>query len=65
MSTVFFQPPGIKSTYCEIGMISKTDPNYIYYLDEPCKILKNKVKIINKEDVIYDKKKRLYKIKKV
>lgn len=61
--TVYFQPPDIKPQYCEAGMISKTDPNYIWYYDEPCKVLISEVKIIPKENVIYDKKSRLYKVK--
>ena len=63
METIYFQPPGIRSQYCEIGMILKSDPNYISYLDEPCKILISEVKIIDKENVIYDKKNGLYLIK--
>lgn len=61
--TVYFQPPGIKPQYCEVGMISETDPNYIWYLDEPCKILISDVKIIDKENVIFDKKSRLIRLK--
>ena len=61
--TVYFQPPGIKPQFCEAGMISETDPEYIWYYDEPCKILISEVKIIPKEDVIYDKKKRSYLVK--
>jgi hypothetical protein len=60
---VYFQPPNINPKYCEVGMISETDPDYVWYLDEPCKILLSEVKIIPKENVSYDKKKRLYKIK--
>ena len=60
METIFFQPKGINRKYCEIGMISKTDPEYIWYLDEPCKILISEVKIISKENVIFDKKNRLF-----
>lgn len=63
MSTVYFQAPDIKPQYCEIGMIIKSDPDYIYYLDEPCKVLISEFKIIDKENVVYDKKSRLYKIK--
>lgn len=63
MKTIYFQPPGIRAQYCEIGMILKSDPDYISYLDEPCKILISEVKIIDKENVIYDKKNRLYLIK--
>lgn len=59
MNTVYFQPKGIKPQYCEVGMISETDPEYIWYLDEPCKILISDVKIIEKENVIFDKKSRL------
>lgn len=63
MNTIYFQPPGIKDKYCEIGMISETDPEYIWYLEEPCKILISEVKIIPKERVTYIKKKRLYLVK--
>jgi len=56
MNTVYFQPPGIKPEFCEVGMISETDKDYIWYLNEPCKILISEVKIIDKENVIYDKK---------
>lgn len=62
METIYFQPPGIKKEYCEAGMISETDKDYIWYFDEPCKILISDVKIIQKENVVYDKKNRLYKV---
>jgi len=61
--TIYFQPPGIRPQYCEAGMISETDSDYIWYLDEPCKILISEVKIIDNENVIYDKKKRTYLVK--
>ena len=60
METIYFQPQGIRPQFCEAGMISDTDPEYIWYLDEPCKILISEVKIIPKEDVEYDKKNHLY-----
>lgn len=63
--TIYFQPPGINPKYCEAGMILETDPEYILYLDEPCKILISEVKIIPKENVFFDKKSRLYKIKNI
>jgi len=63
MNTVYFQPPNINKQYCEAGMISETDPNHIWYLDEPCKVLISEVTIIPKEQVIYNKKDRLYYIK--
>lgn len=63
MNTIYFQPKGIRPQYCEVGMISENDPDYIWYLDEPCKILISEVKIIDKENVIYDKKRRLHIIK--
>ncbi len=63
MNTVYFQPKGISPKYCEAGMISETDPEYIWYLDEPCKILISEVKIIPKDEVFYDKKRRMYIIK--
>lgn len=62
MNTVYFQPKGIKPQYCEVGMISETDPEYIWYLDEPCKILISEVKIIEKENVIFDKKSHLIRV---
>jgi hypothetical protein len=64
-NTLYFQPKGIKPHYCEVGMISETDPEYIYYLDEPCKILISEVKIIDKENVIFDKKSRLIRVRPI
>jgi len=61
--TIYFQPMGIREQYCEAGMISETDPDYIWYLEEPCKVLISEVKIIPKENVIYNKKNRLYEVK--
>ena len=55
MNVVYFQPNGIKPNVCEVGMISETDKDYIWYLHEPCKILISKVKIIPKENVILEK----------
>ena len=63
METIYFQTPDIKPQYCEIGMISETDPEYIWYLDEPCKILISEVKIIDKENVIFDKKSSLIRVR--
>lgn len=62
--TVYFQPPGIKPKYCESGMIHESDPKHIWYLDEPCKILISEVKIIPRDEVDINYKKRIYKIKK-
>lgn len=64
METIYFQPPGIRPQFCEAGYILETDPDYIFYLDEPCKILISEVKIIPKEKVIFDKKSRLLIVKK-
>ena len=63
MEIIYFQPPCISPQFCEVGMISDTDPEYIWYLDEPCKILISEVKIIPKENVEYDKKNRLYRVR--
>jgi hypothetical protein len=63
MTTIYFQPPGIRPQYCEVGTISETDPDYIWYLHEPCKILISEVKIIDKENVVYDKALQLHRIK--
>ena len=64
MNTVYFQPKGINPKYCEVGTILEKDPEYISYLDEPCKILISEVKIIDKENVIFDKKRQLYMVQK-
>lgn len=53
--TVFFQPKGMKSIYCEAGMILANDPDHIHYFDEPCKIHISEVKIIDMSDVIAPK----------
>lgn len=60
MNTVYFQPENINPKYCEIGMLSDTDPDYIWYLTEPCKILKSEVKIISEEKVKFNRKENLY-----
>lgn len=60
METIYFQPKGIRPQYCEAGIIHQSDPEHIWYLDEPCKILISDVKIIPKENVTYDKKSRMY-----
>ena len=64
MDTIYFQPPDIKPQYCEVGMIHESDPEHIWYLNEPCKILISDVKIIPTENVTYDKKTKLYIVKK-
>jgi hypothetical protein len=63
MDTIYFQPPGINPKYCEAGMISETDKDYIWYLSEPCKVLISEVTIISKENVAYNNKSRLYEVK--
>lgn len=60
---VYFQPTGINPKYCEVGMIHESDPKYIWYLDEPCKILISEVKIIPSDQVNKDYKRRIYTIK--
>jgi hypothetical protein len=62
MELIFFQPPGINSQYCEVGFILQKYPDYIWYGDEPCQILKTEVNIIPNEMVLFDKKKRSYKV---
>jgi len=63
MNNVYFQPPGINKEYCEAGIIHESDKDYIWYLNEPCKILIRDVKIIDKSNVIYDKKRNTYVLK--
>jgi len=60
---IYFQPPGIKSECCEVGVILESDKDYIYYLDEPAKILISEVKLIDKENVRYDRKNNLHILK--
>ena len=55
LNIIYFQPKGIKPEYCEAGTLMENDPEYIYYLNEPCKILKSEVKIIDKNNVFCDK----------
>lgn len=63
MNITYFQPKGINPQYCEAGIIQESDPDYIWYLNEPCKILISEVKVIPNENVFYDKKNRLHIIK--
>ncbi len=60
MKTIYFQPKGINPKYCEVGTLLDSDPDYIHYLDEPCKVLLNEVKIVPKENVVYDSKKGIH-----
>lgn len=57
---IYFQTEGIKPKYCEAGVVMENDPDHIWFLDEPCKILKSEVKIIPKEFVHFDKKTNCY-----
>ena len=57
METVYFQPQRINKNFCEVGVIVG---EYIVYLDEPCKILLSEVKIIDEQNVVFDKKSRSY-----
>lgn len=63
MNIIYFQPPDINPKYCEVGYLVDIDPGYIYYSEEPCKILASEVKIIDMERVIYDKNSGLYRVK--
>ena len=63
MNVVYFQPKNMNPKYCERGTIFEHDQEYIWYLDEPCKILISEVKIIDKENVTYNKKTRLCHVK--
>ena len=64
METIYFQPKGINPKYCEAGIIHESDPEHIWYLDEPAKVLISEVKIIPNERVEYNKNTRLYFITK-
>jgi len=63
MNIVYFQPPDINPKYCEVGYLVENDPGYIYYMEEPCKILISEVTIIDMERVIHDKNLGVYKLK--
>ena len=65
MKAIYFQPPNINPKYCEVGTVLETDKDYIYYLYEPCKILISEVKIIDEENVVYDKALQLHRIKQI
>ncbi len=57
---VYFQPEGIKLEFCEIGIMYHDEPDFIYYLNEPCKTPVCMVKIIPSERVQCDKKQPYY-----
>ena len=63
MNIIYFQPPDINPKYCEVGYFVDSDPGYIYYSEEPCKILASEVKIIDMERVTYDKNSGVYRVK--
>ena len=63
MNVVYFQTKNINPKYCERGTIHENDPEYIWHLDEPCKILISEVKIIDKENVTYNKRTGLCHVK--
>lgn len=63
LDLVYFQPKGINPKYCEVGCFLGDDKDYIYYLHEPCKIHILGVKIIDAENVEYNKKLDSYIIK--
>lgn len=52
LDTVYFQPKGMNKKYCEAGLILDSDKDYIYYLDEPCKVLISEVNLIDKSRII-------------
>lgn len=60
---IYFQPEGIKSNLCEVGMILDSDPDYIYYMEEPCKVHISEVKVIPRDQVMYDPKNRVHRVK--
>ena len=63
MNIIYFQPKNINPKYCERGTIPENDPEYIWHLDEPYKILISEVKIIDKENVTYNRKTGLCHVK--
>ena len=63
MNVTYFQTKKMNPKYCEKGTIPENDPEYIWYLDEPCKILISEVKIIDKENVTFNRKTGLCHVK--
>ena len=63
MNITYFQTKTMNPKYCERGTIFEHDPEYIWYLDEPCKILISEVKIIDKENVTFNRKTGLCHVK--
>ena len=63
MNITYFQTKTMNPKYCEIGTIFEHDPEYIWHLDEPYKILISEVKIIDKENVTYNRKTGLCHVK--
>ena len=63
MNITYFQPKNMNPKYCERGTILEIDPEYIHHLDEPYKILISEVKIIDKENVTYNRKTGLFHVK--
>lgn len=61
---IYFQTTGMRQELCEIGMITENDKDYIWYLNEPCKILKTEVLIIPEDKVTFIKKSRELRINK-
>ena len=49
MSTIYFQPKGINPRFCEVGMISETDKDYIWYLNEILISLTANVRVLGEE----------------
>ena len=56
IEVVYFQCEGIKPDYCEVGLIYEDEPDYVYFVSEPCRILLTEVKIIPEGNVTRDTK---------
>ena len=63
MNITYFQTKTMNPKYCERGTIFEHDQEYIYHLDEPYKILISEVKIIDKENVTFNRKTGLCHVK--
>lgn len=61
--SLFFVTKGLKKGHCLCGTILDFDKDYVYLLNEPCKIAISNVEIIPKENVVFDNKKGVYIIK--
>jgi hypothetical protein len=65
METVYFQTKNIDKKYCEFGIFTEIQSEYIYSYSNQEKILLKDVKIIDKANVYFDWKIKKYCVKEL